>query len=76
MECGNISRNMRQWFVTGRERLVLTFTMGTEIPAPVPPSFIRTTLRNPGIKIKGKPKKKWKVTAGENILSVKSWVQL
>ena len=59
----------------GEERLVLTFMMGTEIPVPVPPSFIRMTFRKSGIKIKGKPKKKWRVTARKNILSINSWVQ-
>lgn len=44
----------------GEERLVLTFTMETEIPVPVPPSFIRMTVRKLGIKIKGKPKKTWR----------------
>ena len=58
----------------GEERLVLTFTMETEIPVPVPPSFIRMTVRKLGIKIKG-TKEDMDVTAGENILSVKSWVQ-
>lgn len=71
---GNISRNMSQWFVTGRKDWCWLYD-GTEILPPSHPPLSERHLETLALN-KRKPKKKWKVTAGENILSVKSWVQL
>lgn len=54
---------------------MLTFMTGRETATPTPPSFLKMAPRKSGIEIKGKPKKKWRMTARENTLSIKSQME-